>query len=807
MGPRRALEGIRGHQRIQRSRPAGYRKEVAVAYDMDADEFALRVEGRIDGLLEAGGNILVEEIKTVRGDGREPDPLHWAQARAYAALIARERGCEEVTIQVTLLDLDTGRFREFIENKTASDLASYLAETVSIYVKWLSEQLAWRRLRDRSIAQVAFPFPEYRPGQRKLAVAVYRALVGGRRLFLEAPTGIGKTMSVVFPAVKAAGEGRIDRVFYLTARTTARGVAEKAFTGLRAAGLRFRTLTLTAKEKICSREGQACDPQACPLARGYYDRLEPALREGLAREELTRPVIEQVAAAHQLCPFEFSLDLSLWVDAVICDYNYVFDPKVYLRRHFDDAPGGSAFLVDEAHNLVDRARDMFSADLEAHEVRATRRMVKDALPRCARVLGKLGSAIAKCGAEAGRGSEVESPEDDSLEPGLPLGVDPPAPAAESARAPGWPGREGVVLREPPEFLRDALDRALAEMESWLVRNEPADFRDALLQLYFRLFSFRRTLDLFDESYVVVSRAGRYASVRLLCLDPSFLLGQALRRGKAAVFFSATLAPADYYRDLLGGAAEDDSIRLPSPFPPEHLAVLVHDRVRTQFRARQETLRDVAEAIEAVVGARAGNYLAYFPSHQYLADVHREFTAAYPGLRTLAQQPAMTEPERDAFLAEFGPGPGATAGPPGEEGSPAAAVAAPANPVVGFAVLGGVFGEGIDLVGDRLIGAIIVGVGLPQLCLERDLIRDYFQRRNGAGFEYAYTFPGMNRVLQAIGRVIRAESDRGVVLLADTRYAERRYARLFPSHWRTARARSTAEIRQRLREFWRAPLKA
>jgi DNA excision repair protein ERCC-2 len=326
-----------------------------------------------------------------------------------------------------------------------------------------------------------------------------------------------------------------------------------------------------------------------------------------------------------------------------------------------------------------------------------------------------------------------------------------------------------------------LEDALKEAESWLAQNQSADFRESLLELYFRLHSFQRTAELYDERYVTIIEPGTSVRVRLFCLDPSFLLRQALARGKAAVFFSATLTPTDYYRVLLGGSPEDPLLQLPSPFPPEHLAVLVQDTIRTHLKARAETLADVVEAIRTLVQGRPGNYLVYFPSYQYLAAVQEQFHALEPAVPILVQRAGMSEPEREAFLAAFAAEHGET--------------------LVGFAVMGGVFGEGIDLVGDRLIGAIIVGVGLPQLCVERDLIRDYFQEQTGAGFDYAYTFPGMNRVLQATGRVIRSETDRGVVLLIDARFKEQRYRRLFPAWWRPARVRNLGEIREALRQFW------
>ncbi len=777
VGRNRALAGTRGHQRLQRSRPAGYQKEVRLSHEIERPEFIFRIQGRIDGLMVSAREVLVEEIKTVQGGwDRTADPLHWAQAKLYGFIYAHAGALEHVSIQLTYLDLDTGEVTEFREQCSLADLTAFFERATGIYLEWLKAHHDWCQQRDESTRSVAFPFPDYRPGQRELAVAAYRVLARGGRLFLEAPTGIGKTISVLFPAIKALGERKLERIFYLTARTVGRAVALKAFEDLRQAGLRLRTLVLTAKEKICVQEGQPCDPGTCPLARGYYDRSKSAMRDALTREDITRAVLEAISREHQVCPFELSLDLSSWVDVVVCDYNYVFDPKVYLRRHFSEEPGDYAFLVDEAHNLVDRGREMFSADLDTREIQDVRRALKQAVPRCAKALSRLSSAMKKLRSPDGAPVEPADPSDPATE----LNLFPAQRKAAVALAAA--GRNVAhATRDFPTDLSPLVEEALKEAETWLGRNEPADFRDRLLELFFRLNAFQRTAELYDERFVTIIEPGTTVQVRLFCLDPSFLLGQALARGKAAVFFSATLTPIDYYGALLGGSEEDQLLQLPSPFPPEHLAVLVQDRIRTHFKVRTETQSDVVEAIASLVAGRQGNYIAYFPSYQYLTAVQEQFHAQHPEVPILVQRPGMSEADRESFLAAFAAEHGET--------------------LVGFAVMGGVFGEGIDLVGDRLIGAIIVGVGLPQLCVERDLIRDYFQAKTGAGFDYAYTFPGMNRVLQATGRVIRSETDRGVVLLIDARFKEPRYRRLFPAWWQPAYVRSVKDIGEALRRFW------
>jgi DNA excision repair protein ERCC-2 len=785
VGSNRAVAGTRGHQTIQKSRPEGYQSEVRVAYDIEVEELTLRIQGRIDGILPLGTGSLLEEIKTVEGRwDHTADPLHWAQARIYGFIYAAQHQLETITLRLTYLELETGVMTEFTEETATTQLRAFFEATTAVYTDWAREHELRGQRRDASIRVLAFPFPQYRPGQRELAVAAYRAIARGERLFAEAPTGIGKTISVLFPAVKALAEGKAERLFYLTARTTAREVAEKAMVDLRRSGLTLRSLTLTAKEKVCVQEGRPCDPQLCPLARGYYDRRRGAMRAVLAHEAITREVLDEVGREHQVCPFELSLDVSVWVDAVICDYNYVFDPQVYLRRHFSDGAGEHVLLVDEAHNLVDRGREMFSAELGVERLRDVRGALEGQLPRLAKALQKLSGAIRKLGNPGGGKQEISAIE---FNPGLfdaAVAQEPLPGGGVGAGSPTFAqGRSGVcVYRELPSTIEPAVEGAIAQAEAWLTRNEPAAFREELLSLYFELFSMLRTIGRYDERYRTLVTPGRSPQLKLYCVDPSVLLRQAVERGRAAVFFSATLTPTEYYRELLGGQSGDTTLSLASPFDRANLAVLIHPGIRTHFKARVASLGAVVETIGTFVQARPGKYLIYLPSYQYLADVQRLFRQKYPAVPTLEQRPGMSEADRDTFLGAFAGG--------SEE------------MCVGFAVMGGIFGEGIDLVGDRLIGAVIVGVGLPQLSVERDLIRDHFQARIGAGFDYAYTFPGMNRVLQAIGRVIRSETDRGAVLLVDTRFGETRYRGLFPSWWQTQRVLTTAEIADALSTFWR-----
>src|ERR1039457_3582587 len=467
VGPDRARAGIRGHQKIQRSRPAGYQTEIPVEQTVEADEFTLQIRGRIDGLLATPQEVLLEEIKTVQGTWNHlADPLHWAQAKCYGFIYARSHALDKLVIQLAYLALPTGMVTELRHSFSFAELSDFFTASTAIYLDWLRERHRWCQERDQSIRALAFPFPAYRPGQRDLAVAAYRVLANGGRLFLAAPAGIGKTISALFPAVKALGEGKLERIFYLTARTVGRAIAEKALVDLRRAGLKLRAVTLTAKEKVCVREGHPCDPLTCPLALGYYNRVKPAIREALEREEITRAILEEVGQKHQVCPFELSLDVSVWADAVICDYNYVFDPQVYLRRHFAEDGGAYGFLVDEAHNLVDRAREMFSADLDSREILDVKRAIKQAALRCSKALTQLHTAMRKLG-------NATKPHEDSFEasdPASELNLFPARTALSRSE-------ENGVSTSPefPDRLIDPLESALAEAEIWLAKNVPSPF--------------------------------------------------------------------------------------------------------------------------------------------------------------------------------------------------------------------------------------------------------------------------------------------------------------------------------------------
>jgi len=749
----RAQAGTQGHKQVQRSRPEGYETEVEIAYRVEGADPPMEVRGRIDGLYASEVPVIIEEIKTTTLSldlvSEEHNRLHWAQAQCYAYMYAQQHNLSGVSIHLTYYHLDSRKEKTFERHFTLSELETFFCDLITPYLDWFRKIRAWQARRDQSIQQLDFPYEDYRPGQRDMAVAVYKAIRANDRLYVQSPTGVGKTIATLFPAVKALGQGLAAKIFYLTAKTPGRLVAERALDDMRQANLQLRSVTLTAKEKICFCPPVNCDPEVCEFARDYFGKVKRALEEIDKHQAFTRPVIEAIAQQYQICPFEFSLDLALWVDCIICDYNYAFDPRVYLHRFFDFSAEPYVFLIDEAHNLPDRARSMYSAELDKKTVLDLQRTLKPHLPELAKKL----SAINKILLEIRKACQAED-------------------------------KDALVEYEPPEKLLKAVREFSQVAEDWLVLNQAAEFRQELLEFYFLCSNYLRTAEYFDTFYVsYFERQGQGdLKAKLFCLDPAPMLAAPLERSQSTVFFSATLLPMDYFMKLLTGATDHPKRIFQSPFPAENVSLLIHNQISTKYAQRADSYAAIASAIESICSGHVGNYLVFFPSYAYLAAVLELLKERLPERQLLVQDRGMTEAAREAFLAQFS--------------------ASNQEMLVGLAVMGGIFGEGIDLVGERLIGAVVVGVGVPQVCLERDLIKDYFDRQNGSGFAYAYQYPGFNRVLQATGRVIRTEADRGIIVLIDERFTHARYRHLFPTHWRGFQVvQNTREITDKLARFW------
>ncbi|MBF2664627.1 ATP-dependent DNA helicase [Listeria seeligeri] len=748
----RALEGTKIHQLLQKSAGEEYQAEVSLKLDRTVEGVVFSLDGRADGIINEQ---TIDEIKTTETVMEEITedfrPLHWAQLICYGFMLAEKSDLPEVTLQLTYYQVADEEIKQFRRVMSREEMGVFVDDLLSKYAVWAKMSAAWEMKRNKTIQELSFPYNSYRRGQRELSIAVYRTAVSGENLFCEAPTGIGKTMSTLFPAVKAMGEGKTDKIFYFTAKTITRQVAEDALDEMRRKGLAARSVTITAKDKICFLDERKCEPDHCQFARGYYDRLNEALFDLLGQEEaITRTVVEQYARKYTLCPFELSLDVALFCDAIVCDYNYLFDPVVYLKRFFSEGPGKYTFLVDEVHNLVDRARSMFSATLRKSLIMQVKRQLDKKLHKrlwnSVNAMNKVMVSLNKELTESGETIHVNK-----------IGL--------------------------TEWNESVLKFTFVAKE-WLPQNTQSETQSDVLELYFESLRYVKIAELYDERYTTqITRTHSDLEIKQLCLDPAFLLSEKLKLGASSVLFSATLRPIDYYTNVLGGEEDTSRMVFSSPFEQQNMHLLVADNISTKYQMRDQSLASVVEALAALIAGKKGNYLFFFPSFQYLQNVYELFREKHPEIVIQKQEGAMDEERREAFLEAFKAGNLET--------------------LVGFCVLGGVFSEGIDLRGERLIGAAIVGVGLAQLNPESDLIKDYYNETIGQGFDYAYQLPGMNKVLQAVGRVIRGESDRGVVLLIDERFSASRYRTLFPAHWNHAKiVKNTKEITEQVTEFWR-----
>jgi len=733
-GVDRAKEGVRGHRRVQKARGGDYDSEVALEWRECRDGVETVIHGRADGVMAGSNPPLVEEIKTVdRFWNGKAEPLHLAQLKIYGAILATQRGWEEVELRLTHWHLGTGAEFHTVLRETRESLEAFLRQTLDVWFEWILPEARRRTRRDASVEKLEFPF-SFRGGQRELSRRAYRAIRDGHHLFAEAPTGLGKTLAVLFPALKALpllGEGR---VFYLTAKTPGRLAAEEALRKLESAGAEFRSVTLTAKNKICfSEDPGGCDPRSCPYAVGYYDRAREAMKELSQFTMIGREQIEDVARRHTVCPHELSLDISDWCDVVIGDFNHAFDPSARLQRHFgEDASAKHVLLVDEAHNLVERSREMHSAALSVAdlEIRPGAQRAKGSA-KAKRALRQAAEALLDFVGKAA-----------SQEPSVPRQAH---------------HENKIALKALPKELVEPCRAAREALEAVLISLAPGTPLSGWIEPWFALSDWLGAVDAYDEScHTICSPAG---TVRIFCADPSERLRSDLKKVRSAVFFSATLSPLEYFHDLLGGGAEDDSIQLDSPFSSKQVSLRVLPLELT-LRFREQTLPAVAEAVAENIRARPGNHLVFCPSHSYLAALREILESLIGGIPLALQTSAMDEKARTDFLANF----------------------TRATNTTGLAVLGGVFSEGIDLPGERLVGVCVIGTGLPSLSIERDILRRHFESTHGRGYDYAYLFPGMQRVLQAAGRLIRSTSDTGSILLIDRRFAEPRQRALLPAWW-------------------------
>ena len=746
------LLGGKIHRKIQSRMGTNYTAEVPLKIQMPCDGFVLQIEGRADGVLKDDGKVLIDEIKGILRSLEHleaPVPVHLAQAKCYAYIYAVQNSLKCIDVQMTYCQMETEEIRRFCQEFEFQELQTWFQDLVTQYEKWAKFEIEWRNVRNDSIRQIEFPFP-YREGQRDLVASVYRTILRKKKLFIQAPTGVGKTMATVFPAVRAMGEGLGEKIFYLTAKTIMRTVAEQAFSLLKEKGLLYKTITLTAKEKICFCEEAECNPDACPYAKGHFDRVNDAVFDLITHSgDWSREVLEEQAKKHMVCPFEMSLDVSNWADAVICDYNYAFDPQAHLKRFFSESGKGEyLFLIDEAHNLVERGREMYSASLYKEDLLEVRKLVKAEDPKLAKRLSECNQQFLELKREC----------------------------------------EHYQILKSVSHIALKLMNVLSKLEDYLEECKDAEKKKRVLDFYFAVRSFLNIHDIMDENYVIFSEMmedGRF-QIKLFCVNPAVNLQNYLEQGNSTIFFSATLLPVHYYKKLLSVEKDDYAVYAHSSFPQENKFLFIGTDVSTRYTRRGEsTYQRFARYIAVMAEQKKGNYMAFFPSYRFLEEVHTCFLECVDHeVDSICQVSYMDEEQREKFLEEF------------EQEREKSLVA--------FCVMGGIFSEGIDLTDDKLIGAVIAGTGLPQVCTEREILKQYFNAADMDGFDYAYLYPGMNKVLQSAGRVIRTESDRGVILLLDDRFRAMRYREVFPREWQQYQLGSVKNLEQEIRTFWESP---
>ncbi len=734
----RAMAGIYAHQKLQALYSSSYKKEVFLSTSISISDFNLTVEGRADGIGydEKTCLYVIDEIKSTSRDLDELDYdsniLHWAQAKTYAYIYAKNKNLDRINVRLSYFHLPTSQIKKIDHEFSFEELSDFFNELIVSYLEFSKRLTEWKEIRNESIKACRFPFKNYRAGQREMAVAVYNTISKTNKLFVQAPTGIGKSMSVIFPSIKAIGEDKLDKIFYLVSRSTGKITAQDSLFKLMDRGLRIKYLTLTAKEKICINDEVKCNPKDCPFAKGHFDRVNDAIIDIFdSVDEFKRSNIEKYSRLHLVCPFEFQLDLANFSDFIIGDYNYAFDPIVYLKRFFEGSLESYVFLVDEAHNLVDRAREMYSAELKLNDLM----LLDEYLPKSLKI---------------NRANNLKAISEFNLL-----------------------AKTRFFSYQAFENLNEALEKLMYSLNDYLIKYKEDEHYDEILNIYFNLFSYNKIYQYYNKDFVSVKEEN---TIKILCLDSGDIFKDILKNARASVFFSATLEPLKYYGNLLGADENTYYYKIKSPFDTNKLLVLRDKKILTTYRYRKNFVADIVRLLKLFT-EKKGNYIFFFPSYAYMEMVYEEYKKIDE--KVIIQSRQMTEKDRSEFLLKF----------------------KFQEDLRAFAVMGGAFSEGIDLLGKRLIGVAIISVGIPQISFERNILKNHFQKKLKKGYDYAYIYPGMVKVNQSGGRVIRSEDDKGVVLLIDKRFSIEPYSKLLPKHWIVEDFYSDKDIEKRLDEFW------
>ncbi len=746
----RMIEGIRAHQTIQKKYGKNYKKEYSLKNTTIIDEVEFRVEGRADGLISEKDGFVIDEIKSTTRALSEIDDsnkLHWAQAMCYAYFYALDTKLKSMSITLTYVNIDDYSTKIFRDKFSFEELKDFYYKLLEEYLNFSKILAINNQKRNDSIKKLDFPYKEYRKGQRKMSVAVYTAILDSKKLFVDAPTGIGKTISAVFPSIKSMGEDLSDEIFYLTSKNTQAKEALKSINILKNQGLSIKALSITSKEKICLNDEVKCNPVDCPFAKGHFDRINGALKDILENEDIMDyNIITSYAEKHRVCPFEFELDISSYADFIACDYNYVFDPNTYLKRFFDDVIDRYIFLVDESHNLLERSRGMYSFSFSKASFYQISKNIN-----------------------IKRNKKIKKIIDEIIE------------IFDKIYA-----NHGKKLYYYQEELIDDFDKAfiklLKPLQKYLVDQKEDPLYDTLLNLFFDVNKFFRIEDRYSNGfYSVISYDEDNDDIiyQIKCIDPSEVLANTYKNARSTAFFSATLSPMNYFTRMFG--AEDSlKLKLDMPFDDKNFDLYIRE-ISTRYKDRDRNIGIVSETINEFINSKKGNYFIFFPSYSYLSAVYDDYISRFDDDIT-TQDRFMSEKEITKFLKKFEKGSNRTA----------------------FVVLGGIFSEGVDLVGDRLIGSMIISVGMPGVSDERNLIKEYFDKRQLSGFDYSYTYPGINKVFQAAGRVIRSENDKGIIYLVDDRFNSYKYYMLYPKHWKNKNIKivnDSKTFNKEVKSFW------
>jgi Rad3-related DNA helicase len=729
MSKGRAIYGTLAHVKLQKDNEKiydNYETEVNLRCQFNIKNIILEVEGRADGIIKENNSVIIEEIKSTYKDliyiQDDYNDIHWAQGKFYGYIYCHNNGLQKISIRLSYFNLNTGEVKSFEKEYKYQDLNLYVNKLIDKYIKVVQIRQEFKVKRDISIKNMKFPFNTYRKGQKELAITCYNSIKQKGKLFVQAPTGIGKTISTIFPSIKSLAEGNGDRIIYLTSKTITRIVAEDAYLRLLNNGLRFKIVSITAKEKMCLNDELKCNPVDCIYAREYYTKINEIINNIIVKEDFfSRDIIIKYAKEFEVCPFELSLDISEWTDCIICDYNYAFDPRVRLKRVFMEN-NKNILLVDEAHNLVSRAREMYSGEILKSSVMAVNKILKGRVPN----LYNISKLINK---------EMINIRRDLEEKNI------------------------MFLYGNNEYkdLNKYIRMFIGEADEYLIKSKNTDGYEEVLEFYYSCRNFITLSELYSNQYTTILRKEKNEFIiKIFCIDPSKNIAEVLENSYSSIFFSATLSPMKYYIDLLGGDDSSYRVRLQSPFNSKNLEVFAYG-LDMRYVNRDQNINKLCYIINDFVEMEKGNYLIFLPSFQYLKSVYEVYVEKFGDKNTIIQKENFTEKEKEKFLNEF------------KENSN----------TIGFSVVGGMFSEGVDLPGKRLIGAVIIGVGFPKVSLENDIIKEYFDID---GFNYAYTYPGINKVLQSAGRVIRSESDKGRILLVDSRYFNNKYKNMLPKEW-------------------------